>query len=503
MRFPRSSGILLHPTSLPGPYGIGDLGSAAYEFVDFLVDAGQSLWQILPLGPLGFANSPYQSPSAFAGNPLLISPEKLVEDGLLSREEATSLPGDMLNDDCVNYDAVIKYKDAVLRRSFEHFKLKARVRTPKDYSEFCETHAWWLNDYALFMALRDHFKTLWNTWDQDIAMREEAALEHWQKELAEEVDYHKYLQFKFYTQWYNLKTYANEHGIQIIGDIPIYVSYDSADVWANPNLFKLDKEGNPTVVAGVPPDYFSATGQRWGNPIYQWNQMAKKGFSWWIDRLRHTFTQADVVRIDHFRGLESYWEVPASEETAVNGTWVKGPGSSFFNKLKRVFGDDLPIIAEDLGIITPEVEQLRDKYQLPGMKVLHFAFGDNDENPYLPHNYHSNCVVYTGTHDNDTTIGWFWSLDQWQRERVQCYLGRDGSDIAWDLMRLALTSVADVAIFPLQDILRLGSECRMNTPGTVDNNWEWRYRAEILSPGLAHGVRLQTESYGRCQPCKE
>jgi 4-alpha-glucanotransferase len=500
MRFPRSSGILLHPTSLPGRYGIGDLGTAAYQFVDFLVEAGQSLWQILPLGPTGYGNSPYQSPSAFAGNPLLISLDALVEEGLLEEDEVSSLPGHFLIEDRVHYEAVSHFKLPLLKRASERFSTQASNDQRSAFDTFCEANANWLDDYALFMSLKDAFNdTSWNTWEQDIALRKTEAVKQWQEKLADDVFMHKFWQHVFFQQWFKLKAYTNERGVQIIGDIPIYVSYDSAEVWSNPNLYKLDKEGNPTVVAGVPPDYFSATGQRWGNPIYQWDKMAKKGFNWWIDRLKQTFTQVDIVRIDHFRGLESYWEVPADEETAKNGKWVEGPGAAFFNKLKRVFGEDLPIIAEDLGLITEAVTELRDKFELAGMKVLHFAFGDDVSNPYLPHNYESNYVVYTGTHDNDTSVGWFWSLEPEQREPVQRYLGRDGSDIAWDLIRLAQMSVADVSIFPIQDVLRLGSEGRMNLPGTSIGNWEWRLRSKMLSPGLAEGLRAMTQTYGRCE----
>lgn len=500
MHFPRSSGILLHPTSLPGRYGIGDLGPAAYQFVDFLVDAGQSLWQILPLGPTGYGNSPYQSPSAFAGNPLLINLDALAERGLLPGNEIADLPEQFLVEEQVNYDAVRAFKMPLLRRSCEIFRSQ-RTRDDaltKEFAQFCETHTAWLDDYALFMAVGGHFGTIWSEWDREIALRQANAVEQWKTELAEEVEFHKYLQYLFFDQWFKLKNYANNRGVQIIGDIPIYVSYDSADVWANSHLFKLDQDGNPTVVAGVPPDYFSATGQRWGNPIYEWEKMARNDYAWWMQRMRHTLTQVDIVRIDHFLGLESFWEIPAEEETAVNGKWVKGPGAQLFSKLGSLLGD-LPIIAEDLGMVTEAAEKLRDQFNLPGMKVLHFAFGDDSTNPYLPHNYRSDCVVYTGTHDNNTTIGWFESLGDSERESVQRYLGRDGSDIAWDLMRLALMSVAHISIFPVQDVLRLGVEARMNVPGTSVNNWEWRFCPEMLTSGLAQGVRLLTQTYGRCE----
>lgn len=498
MRFPRSSGLLLHPTSLPGRYGIGDLGTSAYRFVDFLAEAGQTMWQLLPLGPTGYGNSPYQSPSAFAGNPLLISPDMLVEDGLLLESDIGQIPEHFATEDRIDFDQVIAFKLPLLKRSFEYFHTKKPAPHTADYDEFCHINEMWLDDYALFMSIKEQFPAAWNTWEKSIALRETAALKRWRKTLADSIAFHKYLQYAFASQWFRLRAYANEHKVRIIGDIPIYVAYDSADVWANPHLYKLDDEGNPTVVAGVPPDYFSADGQLWGNPIYRWDEMERKGFSWWTDRMKTTLAQVDIVRIDHFRGLESYWEVPATEKTARNGQWMQAPGDAFFHKIRRVFGD-LPIIAEDLGEITPAVEELRDKFELPGMKVLQFAFGDNDENPYLPHNYHNpNCVVYTGTHDNNTTLGWFESIGQWERERVQCYIGRDGSDISWDFIRLAMMSIADIAIFPVQDVLRLGSEARMNIPGTAEHNWDWRLRPKVLTPGLAQGLRTLTDSYGRC-----
>lgn len=503
MHFRRSSGILFHPTSLPSHYGIGDLGTAAYKFVDFLVDAGQQIWQILPLGPTGYGNSPYQSPSAFAGNPLLISLDKLVEEGLLKADEIPPMPGHFLIEDRVNYDAVAAFKLPLLRRSFEHFCEQSNPKHNRAFSAFCAEHKLWLDDYALFMAVRTQVDAPWYRWERDVALRNSSALRDVREQFAYEIEMEKYFQYIFFMQWLKLKEYANDKGVQIMGDIPIYVSFDSADVWANPNLFKLDKQGNPTVVAGVPPDYFSPTGQRWGNPIYRWEQMEKNGFSWWINRLRHTLLQVDIIRIDHFRGFESFWEVPADEETAINGKWVKGPGKTFFNKMRDVLGE-LPIVTEDLGIITPEVEELRDHFKLPGMKVLHFAFGDTAENPYLPHNYTTpNCVVYTGTHDNNTTVGWFELLSNKEREKVQCYIGNDGNDIAWSLIRLALMSIAQIAIIPIQDVLRLGGEARMNTPGPGDGNWEWRLRPRMLTSGTAQGLRTLTNAYGRIQEPEE
>jgi 4-alpha-glucanotransferase len=507
VRFPRSSGVLLHPTSLPGPWGIGDLGDAAYRFVDFLVESGQRLWQILPLNPTGYGDSPYQSPSAFAGNPLLINPERLVTEGLLEPAAIASTSGQHIHafsPDHVDYDAVTAFKMPLLQRSFEHFRTGVVPKHTQAFEEFCHENADWLDDYALFIAIKEmHDGASISTWDRNIATRDEPTIKRLAGELAEQVELYKYQQYLFASQWRDLKAYANERSVRIIGDAPIFVAYDSADLWANIDLFHLDDEGWPTHVAGVPPDFFSATGQRWGNPLYNWEKMANRGFDWWIRRIKATLMTVDILRLDHFRGFEAYWEVPADEETAVNGRWVPGPGAALFEKLDAELGD-LPIIAEDLGLITPEVEELRDQFNLPGMRVLHFAFGDDAKNPYLPHNYSNpNTVVYTGTHDNDTTIGWFDSLEEWERERVQSYLGRDGSDIAWSLMRAAYASVADMAVVPLQDILRLGTEARMNVPGVTGGNWSWRYRSDMLTPGLAEGLCFFSETYGRFEPESE
>lgn len=506
MRLPRSSGILLHPTSLPGRWGIGDLGVAAYQFVDFLESAGQRLWQILPLGPTGYGNSPYQSLSSFAGNPLLISLDRLVEEKLLEPGDLpaeSELPEGIVSADRVDYNAVTDFKMPLLRRSFACFQHGASPAHTVAFQEFCAANAVWLDDYALFVAIKEAYDgASWDAWDQDIATRKPDALERWRERLAEQAEVQKYFQYLFFSQWRELKAYANERDVRIIGDMPIFVAYDGADVWADPELFYLDDKGRPTVVAGVPPDYFSETGQLWGNPLYRWDRMAANGYAWWMRRIKSTLDMVDIVRLDHFRGFEAYWEVPAGEETAVNGRWVKGPGPALFKKLEQDLGE-LPIIAEDLGLITPEVETLRDAFNMPGMKVLQFAFGDNARNPYLPHNYTSNYVVYTGTHDNDTTLGWFLSRGSDEQEAVQRYLGRDGSDICWDMIRLALSSVADMAVFPLQDVLRLGSEARMNIPGQAEGNWGWRYQAEMLDPGLAQGLRLLTATYGRLEEEEE
>lgn len=503
MQLPRASGILLHPSSLPGPWGIGDLGPMAYRFVDFLAAAGQTLWQVLPLGPTGYGDSPYQCFSAFAGNPLLINIDDLIDHGLLTSAEARAalggLPGDR-----VDFGALIPAKQALLRSSFERFRSSHGTRFHQAYTTFCAANAEWLADYALFMAIKEaQGGESWHNWRPELRDRRPVALEWARRELAGVIEYHQYVQFLFFRQWQALKEYANQRGVLIIGDAPIFVADDSADVWANRDLFFLDADGMPTVVAGVPPDYFSATGQRWGNPIYRWEKMAATGYRWWVARMRQAFSLYDVLRLDHFRGFEAYWEVPASAPTAIEGRWAPGPGADLFKTLQAELGD-LPIIAEDLGLITPEVDALRLAFDLPGMKVLQFAFGDDATNPYLPHNYTANYVVYTGTHDNDTSVGWFTTLDANTRAAVLTYLGRDEQtvDIAWDLMRLGLVSVANYAITPLQDVLRLGSEARMNTPGRLGGNWAWRCPAEALSEELARQLRQLTRAYGRLQPAK-
>ena len=503
MRFPRSSGVLLHPTALPGPWGIGDLGASAYRFVDFLAAAGQRLWQILPLGPTSFGDSPYQCFSAFAGNPLLISFDLLVADGLLDQAElarAVQAQGHTLHHDYVDYGPVIEFKLPLLRSSYQRLMAGVNPNYSLSFMAFCATQARWLDDYALFIALKDaHGGASWDTWEPAIAAREPTALAEWSNRLAEQVQVQKYLQYLFFHQWSSLKNYANARDIAIMGDAPIFVAYDSADVWANRGLFYLTEQGTPTVIAGVPPDYFSATGQRWGNPLYRWQPMAETGYAWWIERLRQTLSQVDILRLDHFRGFAAYWEIPASEATAINGRWVRAPGRELFSALEQALGD-LPIIAEDLGVITPDVEALRQQFRLPGMKVLQFAFDGDPRNNYLPHNYEPNYVVYTGTHDNDTTVGWFWALSESQREIIRSYLGSDAHDIAWDMLRLALMSVADMAVAPLQDILRLGSEARTNVPGKAGGNWAWRFHDHQLNEGLAHGLRFLTTLYGRAAP---
>ena len=496
MRFPRCSGILLHPTSLPGRYGIGDLGPAAYGFADFLHEAGQGIWQVLPLGPTGYGDSPYQCFSAFAGNPLLISPDRLVEDGHLSPADVAEAPD--LPMDSVDYGPVIEYKARLLRRAFENWQRMGNRRDGDEFAAFCDSKRSWLDDLALFMALKDaHEGAMWSTWEKDIAMRQPQAMDRWTQALALEITRHKYLQYQFYKQWAALRRYAAERGIRTVGDIPIFVARDSADVWAHPDLFYLDEDGNPTVVAGVPPDYFSATGQLWGNPLYRWERMAQRGYAWWIERFRATFEVVDIIRVDHFRGFEGYWEVPATEKTAVKGRWAPGPGAELFLAVERALGR-LPIIAEDLGVITPPVVELRDRFEFPGMRILQFGFGSDADNPFLPHNYIPNCVVYTGTHDNDTICGWFDTAPAKEREAMLAYYGTDGHDLAWDSIRWLLASVADTAVVPLQEVLSLGTEARMNFPSRLGGNWGWRFQSGALTPAIRRRLRTLTQVYGRC-----
>ena len=495
MRFPRCSGILLHPTSLPGRYGSGDLGPEAYRFVDFLHATGQGIWQVLPLGPTGYGDSPYQCFSAFAGNPLLISPEFLVNQGHLSAADVKGTPEFPTGQ--VDYGPVIEFKTGLLQKAFANFQRRDNALERSEFAAFCASKRAWLDDYALFMALKEkHGGAVWTSWERDIATRQPEALAHWSQALTGEIQRFKYLQFQFFKQWAALRWYAGEHGVRIVGDIPIFVAHDSADVWANPHLFSLDEAGNPTVVAGVPPDYFSATGQLWGNPLYRWDRMAEAGYAWWIERFRATLELVDVVRLDHFRGFEAYWEVPATGKTAVVGQWVKGPGAALFEAVEEALGR-LPIIAEDLGVITPPVRELRDRFDFPGMRIFQFGFASDASDPFLPHNYIPNCVVYTGSHDNDTTIGWFNSAPSKEREAALAYFGTDGHDISWDFIRWLLASVADTAVVPLQEVLGLGTEARMNYPSRLGGNWGWRFRFEDLTSALCERLRVLTETYGR------
>ncbi|HPD16318.1 MAG TPA: 4-alpha-glucanotransferase [Planctomycetota bacterium] len=495
MRFPRSAGILLHPTSLPGRFGIGELGYTAHRFADFLAESGQSLWQILPLGPTGYGDSPYACFSAFAGNPFLLNLDWLASEGDLEPSELASAP--RFPEEHVDFGWVYGWRNEVFPRAAARFRRSAVGARRADFDRFCYENAAWLDDYALFRALKDaHGGAVWSTWPEDLATRQPAALARARERLADAVFTHCYLQYQFLRQWSDLKRHANAKGIRIVGDIPIFVAFDSADVWAHPELFFLGPDLRPSVVAGVPPDYFSRTGQLWGNPLYRWDTMAADGFAWWVQRFRQTFRTVDIVRLDHFRGFAAYWEVPAGEETAINGRWVKGPGARFFEALKDALGE-LPIIAEDLGLITPDVEALRQQFEFPGMKVLQFAFTTDGTHPYLPHRYERNCIVYTGTHDNDTTLGWYHTREAKEKAALHRYLGPMAEPVNWALTRLAYESVADVAIVPLQDVLGLGGEARMNTPGQASGNWSWRFREDALTAELRGRLLDLALAYGR------
>jgi 4-alpha-glucanotransferase len=497
MRFPRSSGVLCHPTSFPSRYGIGDLGQGAYDFINWLAAARQKLWQVLPLGPTGYADSPYQSFSAFAGNPMLISPDQLVWAGLLPAAAVTDVPAFPAH--TVDFGSVIAYKQGLFRQSFAHFRAHASVPQRAAFDAFQAHNVAWLPDFGLFMALKAHFGGgSWQNWPRAAAVREPAALAEFRRQLAEDADYHQYLQWLFAEQWRTLKTHANQQGIQVVGDIPIFAAEDSADVWARPDLFKLDANRRPTVIAGVPPDNFSDDGQRWGNPHYRWDLMAETGYAWWIERLRQTFSLVDIVRIDHFRGFEAAWEVPANEQTAMNGHWVPGPGAALFEAIEKELGQT-PIIAEDLGVITPEVDALRHQCDFPGMKILQFGFALDTDPKYLPHCFDHNYIVYPGTHDNNTVIGWFNEEKRSPVEKWHClrYVGTDGHDLAWDFIRMAWRSVADMAVTVMQDVMSLGNEARMNFPGTTGNNWRWRYTPDMLTDAQRARLLELTTLYGR------
>lgn len=496
----RSSGILMHITSLPSRYGIGDMGTEAYKFADFLIDTQQTYWQVLPLNPISLisGSSPYSSYSAFAGNTLLISPDGLVEMNLIEQSDVDNYPE--LSGDSVQYGRVLSEKKKISVNAFENFK-KNREKYGENFSHFCQHNQDWLNDFARFMAFKDHFQDSdWGTWPPGIKNRIPEDLSDLDKKLHDQIEYQKFMQYIFFHQWENLKKYCNERGIQIIGDIPYYVNYDSAEVWTNPEFFKLDSDKRSTHVAGVPPDYFSSTGQLWGNPVYNWEELRKNGYEWWIKRLDQTLKLYDIVRIDHFRGFLAYWEVPAHESTAINGHWEKVPGEDIFQKLKIAF-PDLPILAEDLGVITDDVRELMKNFELPGMKILVFAFDDSlPRNPYAPHNHVHNCVVYTGTHDNNTVRGWFKEeTSDEDKSRISEYLGRELLEhkIHWEFIRLAMMSVANTVIFPMQDVLGLDSKHRMNLPATLDGNWKWRLLADQISQDVRDKLRRMTYLFNR------
>ncbi|NWG12305.1 MAG: 4-alpha-glucanotransferase [Acidobacteria bacterium] len=498
MRSRRRSGILLHPTSLPGRFGIGDLGPWAYKFVNFLVESAQSVWQILPLGPPGLGNSPYMCYSSMAGNPMLISLERLAGEGWIAPDELDSAP--RLPEDRVDFDAVASFRWALLRKAAQAFFERCSSWQRRDFESFCEDKRSWLDNYASFAALKEAGgESAWPDWPKEAAPPPSELLTQ------------KFVQYEFFRQWRALRSYCADRGIEIIGDLPIFVAHNSDDVWAHPELFDLDEKGYPRTIAGVPPDYFSSTGQCWGNPLYRWDVMEQTGYAWWIERIRAMLELVDVIRIDHFRGFEKYWEIPGDATTAQKGRWVDGPGDRFFAALEHALGR-LPFIAEDLGYITPEVHALRDRWGFPGMRVLQFSFcHESADDPFKPYNFIRNCVVYTGTHDNDTTLGWF--NDQGngnstrspeairaERDFVLRYLGTDGREIHWDFIRLAMSSVADVAVFPMQDVLGLGSEARMNLPASTENNWTWRFEEHMLRREQSDRLREFSRSYGRNTP---
>lgn len=494
MRFPRSCGTLLHPTSFPSKYGMGDLGPEARRFINFLQITGQTIWQVLPLGSTRSGYSPYNSYSAFAGNHYLISPEILKHKNLITSQEAERAERPVTC--AAEFEVSYRAKDVLFRLAYERFQQSGSGEEQK-LEEFRKTNSYWLQDYCLFIAaFKANEELPWNLWDDGLRRRNEKKMDLFRREHAGEIEYQTWLQYEFYSQWKALKEYANSRGIRIVGDIPIFVDHNSADVWVHSSSFKLDERGNPVAVSGVPPDYFSETGQLWGNPVYNWEKMKHNGFSWWVERFRQMLVLYDAVRVDHFRGFDEYWEVPAGSETARSGAWKAGPRSVFFSVLKKELGK-IPIIAEDLGFITPGVEALRDEFAFPGMKVLHFAFNSDSQNDFLPHNYSQNCVVYTGTHDNNTSIGWYNSAQEVEKHRMRTYTRSNGYDVQWELIRLAMFSVADQAIIPLQDFMNLGAEHRMNTPGTTENNWRWRYTSEMLQNTNAGRIREMVEMSNR------
>ena len=496
MKLQRSSGVLLHPTSLPGPYGIGDLGPRAHAWVDFLAEAGCSLWQVLPLGPTGFDNSPYQSFSAFAGNPYLVSPELLVAEGLLEQRD---LGGASFPSERVDFCALIPWKVKVLDAAFGRYRSSAASGLRAEFDEFRHRNASWLDDFSLFMALKEaHKGSRWDEWPDALRRRGADSMATSRREFAEGMERQSFRQFLFFRQWHALRAHAASKRVRIIGDVPIFVSSDSADVWAHPDLFKLDEALQPTVVAGVPPDYFSPTGQLWGNPLYRWGTHRSSGFAWWVARLRSGLDLVDMARLDHFRGFAAAWEVPAGSPTAEKGMWVEAPGGELLARLGEALGD-LPLIAEDLGVITPDVEAMRESFHLPGMKILQFAFSGPD-NPFLPHAYPRNCVVYTGTHDNDTTRGWFSEAPEAEQDFCRRYLKSDGHDIVWDLIRAAWASPAEFALAPMQDLLDLGTTARMNLPGKPSGSWTWRMSDGDASPALAARLRELNYLYQRIGP---
>jgi 4-alpha-glucanotransferase len=503
MRFERRAGILLHPTSLPGRFGIGDLGYEAYNFVNFLEAAGQKLWQVFPLGPTGYGDSPYQCFSAFAGNPYIISPEKLRDYGLLSDNDIISPPA--FNPSKINYGEVIEYKTSLNDKAYNNFKLN-KNGLDKEYSDFVKNNHEWLDDFCFFMAAKEHHKGVeWTKWDKELVIRKEKALKEWKVKLSDRISFYSFLQFIFNKQWTELKEYANKKGIEIIGDIPIFVAFDSSDVWAQKKYFSVNQEGKLLFIAGVPPDYFSATGQLWGNPLFNWKEMVKDDFLWWRKRISNLLKLVDIIRIDHFRGFDAYWEIPGNAKNAIKGRWVKAPGEKLFDTIQKYLGK-IPIMAEDLGVITKSVTALREKFEFPGMKILQFAFGTGMETKFLPHNINYNSVVYTGSHDNDTTRGYFEKAKTEDNDiylQTQKYLNYFGDNIAFELIRTAYKTAADTVIIPMQDILNLGGEARMNFPGTSSGNWGWRFSWDQVPHDLTNTYKELAILYERPPRQKE
>jgi len=495
MRLPRAAGILMHPTSLPGPRGSGDFGADAYRFVDWLEAAGQSYWQILPLGGVGPGHSPYMCPSAFAGNELLIDLAELAQHGWLDESDIEFDPNAPARH--IDFETLIPFRFARLERAAQGFAAGASTEQRAEFDAFCARHADWLDDYALFMTLSRHYPgQYWCDWDEALAKRDPDALAAATADNAGQIAFWKFCQWYFFRQWTALRAYANQHDIRIIGDTPIFIAYHSVEAWVRPELFEFDADGRPTVVAGVPPDYFSETGQRWGNPLYRWEAHQQQGFAWWIERIRHGLEMVDILRIDHFIGFTRYWEIPADEPTAMHGSWRQVPGEALFEALAAALGP-VPIIAEDLGLVTPEVHALRRQFDLPGMCVLQFAWGPDGDKNFLPHNHRPDSVVYTGTHDNDTTLGWWQGTGDTERHHLCDYLASDGKLVSRDLLRCALASVADTAIVPIQDVLNLDGAHRMNHPGTTQGNWRWRLEWADIDEDLASRLAAQCRLYGR------
>ena len=495
MKFDRSSGVLLHVSSLPGSDGIGDLGKPAFDFIDFLVKTKTKYWQVLPLNPTGYGNSPYQGLSATAGNPLFIALNALIPMGLLTRKDLSHRP--RFTHKKVDFGKVLPWKMEKLHQAFLNYLDQPSADLAKLFKSFCRKNKSWLDDYALFMTIKDQQDLQpWDTWPEELRFRDPSALKKFQRENSQAVEEHKFLQFLFFLQWQKVKNYANDHGVQIIGDIPIFVGYDCADTWTNPDLFFFDKEYKPTVVAGVPPDFFSKTGQLWGNPLYDWKKHKKTAYAWWIERIHQTLNLVDIIRLDHFRGFAGYYEIPAGSKTAEKGRWVNGPGKDLFDALYKHFGD-LPFIAEDLGVITPDVVELRERYHLPGMRIVQFGFNPVPESGFIPHNFESNTVAYTGTHDNSTALGWYRSVPKSAQERFRAYTGNTRETVPHAMIRILWQSVALFAIAPMQDFLNLGDEARMNFPSTLGGNWEWKMESRWNSSKLEKWLLEINQLYDR------